>query len=254
MKKIAKLIVTDLDDTLLKTDKSISEYTKKVINDLRKTGVKFAFSTARGESVRDVIKEGIFDAYSLLNGAIGFAEGKCIFENLIEAEVFGPYLRELSKNNVKIGAEINNIHYTNFNAKEEWSGIGENIITDFSEIQGSAGKLYAVAKSEVDCRMIYSLLPKSLYIRMSRDGLAMIMSENATKSRSLKLIAEHFGVRNDEVIAFGDDLNDIDMLSAAGVGVAMENAVPEVKRIADDICGSNEEDGLARWIEENLLR
>ena len=89
---------------------------------------------------------------------------------------------------------------------------------------------------------------------MSRDGLAMIMSENATKSRSLKLIAEHFGVRNDEVIAFGDDLNDIDMLSAAGVGVAMENAVPEVKRIADDICGSNEEDGLARWIEENLLR
>ena len=56
-----------------------------------------------------------------------------------------------------------------------------------------------------------------------------------------------------EIAAFGDDHNDIAMLSACGAGIAVGNAIDEVKRAADHIALSNEEDGVARWIEENIL-
>lgn len=251
---IAKLIVTDLDDTLLKNDKTISDYTKAVINKIRGTGVKFAFSTARGESVRSVINSGLFDAYSLLNGALGFADGKCIFQNLIENSIYQPFLFELNKNNVKVGVEVDGCHYTNFKATEEWSNIGNNIVTSFEEvIDGSAGKIYTIAKSRDEVDLIQKLLPDDLYIKISRENLIMIMHKKATKAKAVEYLADYYGIDLDEVIAFGDDINDIDMLKTAGIGVAMENSVPEVKEIAKYICGSNEEDGLARWIEDKLL-
>ena len=55
-----------------------------------------------------------------------------------------------------------------------------------------------------------------------------------------------------EVVAFGDDLNDVDMLRGCGTGVAMANALDEVKLAADEVCGGNDEDGVAKWIEANM--
>lgn len=252
---IVKLIVTDLDDTLLRKDKSISVYTKSIINQIRGAGVKFAFSTARGESVKNIIQQGLFDAYSLLNGAIGFAEGQCIFKKLIEPEIYIPFLRNLHDNSILVGAEVDGCHYTNFKAKTKWNNIGKNVITTFDDsIDGSAGKLYAIANQKTDLDTIRELLPRGLYIKVSRDGLVMIMNEDATKSKSIASLARYYRISMDEIIAFGDDINDIDMLKTAGTGVAMGNAVPEVKMIADEICGSSEDDGLAKWIANNLLR
>jgi len=56
-----------------------------------------------------------------------------------------------------------------------------------------------------------------------------------------------------EVIAFGDDNNDIEMLRECGTGVAVANAIDECKSSADHICGSCDDDGLAKWLEENVL-
>lgn len=55
------------------------------------------------------------------------------------------------------------------------------------------------------------------------------------------------------MVAFGDDFNDIGMLKLCGKGIAMENAIQQVKDIADEICPSNENDGLAKWIEKHCL-
>ena len=56
----------------------------------------------------------------------------------------------------------------------------------------------------------------------------------------------------DEIAVFGDDFNDIGMLRLCGRGIAMENAIAEVKQAADEICLSNEQDGVARWIAAQL--
>ena len=62
-----------------------------------------------------------------------------------------------------------------------------------------------------------------------------------------------WGIKPEEIVAFGDDLNDIDMLGYAGVGVVMDNALEQVKTVADYICDTNDNDGLAKWLEENVL-
>ncbi|MCL2548660.1 MAG: HAD family hydrolase, partial [Symbiobacteriaceae bacterium] len=101
--------------------------------------------------------------------------------------------------------------------------------------------------------LITQHLSMEMYLVVDRVGFAMIMHREATKAAAVAELARIWGIDAADIVAFGDDLNDIDMLNHAGVGVAMGNAVEEVKAIADYICPSNEEDGLARWLQEYVL-
>jgi len=56
-----------------------------------------------------------------------------------------------------------------------------------------------------------------------------------------------------EIVSFGDDTNDIDLLDFCGISVAMENALDNVKKSANEICDTNENDSVAKWLEENVL-
>ena len=75
----------------------------------------------------------------------------------------------------------------------------------------------------------------------------------AQKSYGLAQLAEHLGIRQDEIIAIGDNNNDLDMLRYAGLGVAVDNAVPAAKEVADRLSASNNDDGVARLIQEIIL-
>ena len=79
-----------------------------------------------------------------------------------------------------------------------------------------------------------------------------INHENAHKGAALLALTSHLGLDRSQVMAFGDGLNDISMIREAGIGVAMENAVEEVKAVADLITGSCEESGVADVIEQLL--
>ena len=68
------------------------------------------------------------------------------------------------------------------------------------------------------------------------------------------MLAEKLGISLQDIVSFGDDLNDREMLQISGMGVAVSNAVKEVKEIADDVTLSNDEDGVADWIEKNILK
>lgn len=66
-------------------------------------------------------------------------------------------------------------------------------------------------------------------------------------------MARHWNVGASEIVAFGDDHNDLDLLAYAGMGVAVGNALDDVKAVADAICDTNDNDGVARWIEKHLV-
>ncbi len=80
-----------------------------------------------------------------------------------------------------------------------------------------------------------------------------INAASAHKGNALKLLAEHLGFTLAECIAFGDGRNDITMIEAAGVGVAMENAADDVKRVADIVTSTNDDDGVARVLDRFFL-
>ena len=254
-----KLIIVDLDDTLLRRDKSISAYSKKIIADIRKQGIRFAFASARGGTDADIIiAENLFDAYIKFNGSRVFADEKCVRQYLMHPEILMPFLQELNRNGIPVVVEVEKVRYANFNPDEKGIKLGNVEITDYSNnqnrpcISGSADKMFALLSSDNDIAIIQKALPDSFRLQTSRDAFAMVMHKDATKSNGMRQLAAYYGMELSEVLAFGDDVNDIDMLKTAGKGIAMGNAVPEVKAIASEICLSNEDDGVAKWIEQNI--
>ena len=87
----------------------------------------------------------------------------------------------------------------------------------------------------------------------SDDLLTETSSAHASKGNGLRRLMEVLGIPKEAVLAIGDNGNDISMFRTAGVSVAVGNALPEVQAEADFVCGSNDEDGPARFLEERLL-
>ena len=79
-----------------------------------------------------------------------------------------------------------------------------------------------------------------------------VMAEGVTKATGLARLCEHLGVSRTDVVAFGDALNDVEMLRWAGHGVAMAGAEAVVLDAADEVAASNDDDGVARVIERML--
>jgi HAD superfamily hydrolase (TIGR01484 family) len=145
------------------------------------------------------------------------------------------------------------MHYSNFIVSDEWSYITSFEIVDFDKHNMDAEKLYILINNSDDIAFIRKHLPGDLYLSVSRDNMAMVMHKEATKSKAVAALVEYWGVNQLEIVAFGDDINDIDLLQYCGIGIATANALDEVKAVADCICDTNENDGVAKWLEENVL-
>ena len=249
-----KMIVVDLDDTLLRTDKTISAYTKEVLQKVREKGVKTAFATARGAiSIERFIPLELFDARINMSGACAFIDNECVYDRTIAPALMEPFLQKLTELGLAAAAEIDSVHYANFDVYEKWPYIHDFQISDFSCLPGNAYKLYAVIKDPQQVETITPLIAKELYFVVSKDNLLMVMHKEATKMNAIDAVAKVCGIARSEIAAFGDDILDIEMLSLCGTGIAMENALDEVKQVADYICPSNDEDGVAKWLDEHLL-
>ena len=157
------------------------------------------------------------------------------------------------RNGVQMAAESGGVHYANFNVTEKWQWISNYKPFDHNTFALEVEKLYAVADTPQVIDLIQEHLPSGTHLHVSRDGLAMIMHVEATKSNATAALAAHWGIRRSEIAAFGDDANDIDLLRYCGVGVAVANAIEDAKTVADDICDCNDSDGVAKWLEENVL-
>jgi len=125
---------------------------------------------------------------------------------------------------------------------------------DFSSHDLDSEALFAMVEGSEDTAFIESLLTEDLYLIADRYGSIMIMHKGGSKACAIAELARIWAIPRDEIAVFGDDINDLCMLYYAGTAIAMSNAVPQAKEIADYICLSNNEDGMARWLEERLLR
>ena len=248
------MIVTDLDGTLLRDDKTVSEYTVSVLKRCREIGTKTVFATGRGGSAEWIAPGELFDAKITMNGSRARIGDEVVYNKLAPWKSAQKVLLACDARGMKTASQLYGTDYSNFNVTEEWPWITNFIEVHFENHELDAEKIYAVPRNQEDVDAIRESLPDDLYLVVSNDGLAMVMHRDATKSKAAAALAERWGISQKEIAAFGDDLNDIDLLEYAGIGVAMANALPEVLSVADEICGSNEDDGMAKWIEENILQ
>jgi len=256
-----KMIVTDLDRTLLypgEIVKRISDYSAKIFNRCRACGIKIVFATARPKRTVEPFCEIIpADALILHNGAVIYL-GDTLHTSIgIEPEIRDNILHSIAHDfpEATLSTEIEDALYANFDVSQIWNTL-PTIRTDFTNLPNKpSDKIIIGVSSLVDIAQFSKYIPDNLYIEMSSGdnvNLALIMNREATKWNAIQTAATHFGISTTEIVAFGDDYNDISMLHGCGIGVAVANAIDEAKAAANDVCDTNIHDGVAKWLEENI--
>lgn len=249
-----KMIVTDLDGTYLRDDKTISIFSQETLNTLREQGYIFVVATAR--PVRSVV--GIpnleFDAGIFHNGAVVYNQNKLINSFGVNApfHIVNRILAQYRHYNVAV--ESKDMLYANFDSNRIWPGTECIYTNNFQEIQNLiADKIIIEINSLEEMNRLKIFLPDELYIQLSENRIAMIMNKKATKANGIQYLASLYNIEMSEIISFGDDYNDIEMLKAVGKGIAVSNALNVVKDSADVICESNNLDGVAKCLADLLL-
>ena len=140
------------------------------------------------------------------------------------------------------------------NSKEE---LGDKFWTfnDFSAFNESAMKICIESLDhEKISQIAQSIGPDRIdFLPFSDIPWYKMTLKDATKEKAITQLSKSINIPLEQIAAFGDDFSDIGMLKLCGYGIAMSNAIDEVKKIASGTCPSNEEDGVARWLEEKLL-
>ena len=257
-----KAIFLDLDNTVLRTDKSVHNRTISVLGRCRRAGIKVAFATARSPHTAAAVNDFIsWDGGVYFSGSTTWAEGREIASARMEAGETARLARDIAARwpGIQVAVEVDGHFHANYRAPEIIT-CGKLIASDFSALPMDADNMvigtwdWAGPPVPEDAwPAIDAMLPPDWWMRRERNGMGIIGHRAATKSAGVVALMNHWGIPLLYAAAFGDDLSDISMLQSVGWGIAVENALPEVKAAADIICGSNDSDGVAHWLEENLL-
>jgi Cof subfamily protein (haloacid dehalogenase superfamily) len=245
-----KMIVTDLDSTLLRTDKTISDYSLAIFKACREKGVKTVFATARPLYLTtEYTSSIIIDGLIATNGAFIYAGDKIISEHMLPLDTSQALLAELSASPkvIRIGARKRDAYYTTGPVHES------DIHYDFKKpLDEQIAHISFRTDNPALARAIARKHPELEIVQTSGENHYDIGAAGCTKAKGVKELSSWFGINTENIVAFGDDYNDIKMLSECGMGVAVANAIDEVKAVADCICESNDDDGVAKWLEENV--
>ena len=271
------LYISDMDGTLLQSNGNLSEYSKEKLNEFYKKGIPFSVATARSMISAMPILEGVhFTApIVLMNGVFVYdtETKKAVKYHEIPHSVIQKILNLFYEKNLHpfmflYGDDYKlSIKYTEFDN----DGMREFYDERVDLLEGrftQTDDLTNIEKGQHPVYINYYALPQYLdeiveklkkipeidfaYYKdsYSDDWLIEIYSHTASKANSAKCVKEIVGAGC--ITAFGDNLNDIKMLQGADIAVAVSNAVPQVKEIADVIIGTNNEDSVVNFIAQNV--
>lgn len=270
-----KLIAIDMDGTLLNSKHEVSDKNKEVIRKAIDNGVKVVVSTGRiFVSARYYARLlGTSTPIIACNGA--YVKGELNKENMlldlpIKNSDVKKIIEILENNNAKYRfyddknfytKKINNIteKYMKWNEiQKEEDKINIILLKDFNKIINSNLNVYKFVVMEEDdnkLRIIKETILNECEVEIvsSFRNSFDIMYKNVSKGNALKLLCSNFNINNDEVIAIGDNENDLSMIEYAGVGVAMGNGEEKVKLKADLVTDTNDNDGVAKIINKLLF-
>ncbi|MEN8905625.1 MAG: Cof-type HAD-IIB family hydrolase [Clostridiales bacterium] len=245
-----KLVATDLDKTLLINEKSTSDFTLKTLKKLKTHNIKFCIVTARPPRI-------VFDYLSLpleniyvicLNGAEIYFDKKKIFEKYIEKDEVISIIKKLSQNNtdVKISFESDNTLYTNFELSNYLDYKVKYTKVNFNNFKFKPVAKIIIKINKFDNLEIFNQFSDYNVDITDQNTFVQITHKHTGKLNSLKFVADQLGINLSEIISFGDDINDFNMIKHCGIGVAMKNGEKSVKDIADIIAPAYNQNGVAK--------
>lgn len=270
-----KMVVMDMDYTLLNKQKEVSKRNKEALKKAMEKDVHMVVATGRiYTSARFYAKLlGINTPIIASNGAIIREEytNNTLFKSVLLDEIaikmaglcrkYDLYCHLYSDNTVYTEKITNiSLRYTEWNEKlEEEDKIKIEVVDRLEDTikkeKGKVLKAVVVDKDEDKLRAIRNEILTTGIASVSqslRDNLE-VMNKGINKGNAIRILCELYGISNEEVIAIGDNENDISMIEYAGMGIAMGNAAECLKEKADYITGDYQEDGVAQAIEKFIL-
>jgi len=238
------LFISDLDGTLLNSNAEVSENTFRIINNLIAKGIYFTVATARSERSAIPMTENININVPmiLMNGTVIYSPDNIKYHSIPEKSVS------------EISSLYNKHHLkgTIFEMINSKLIVHENI-----SIENKENPIYITANNNYDI-----LLPLERDIdkldnishtfyedTYTKKWFLEIFSDKATKANAVKYLRQEYNF--DRIVCFGDNLNDITMFQESDLRVAVANAKPELKKLADFVTLSNDDNGVAVWLEKN---
>lgn len=256
-----KLVVSDLDGTLLTDDKKVNEYTINTLRELHKRGINFAIATGRGYFSTKYIKDLIGIPMFMIcnNGAnIYDLEENLIHRAFIPKDIVQKVVKLLRNYKVDYrafhGIDYNYPSYGVIDEKRlEYAGIIEDDIEKYTDSEKiimleENRELYKKVKDEA-----IKLFSDKLEIVSSSEICLDFNIKNCSKKEALLKIMEHYNLDKNEVIAFGDSENDYEMLKFVGQGIAMKDSYMSTKDLKNETDFTNNFDGVAKYIEKTLF-
>ena len=249
-----KMILTDLDGTLLRSDGSVSERTKQVLKRCQERGILVVIATARYWIGAERYIEEIQPDYEITtDGTLIHRHGEQIYSCSLDIESTNQIVQDLlardSKTEITVAAGRR--VFWNSNHISESEKLHKAVYNDYQEpLSIPANKIVAELPEYETAAQIADKKRCRLQSYRGENWYAFL-PETAGKVQAICELAKLLDISVSDIAAFGDDINDIEMLRMCGMGVAVANAVAKVKDIADSVTLSNDEDGVAEWIENN---
>ena len=264
------IVLSDVDGTLLRPTHALSERTVTAVRALHEAGVPFALATGRMPSgLTELTRElgvpcwricysGAYvtdDAGApIASATIPLDEARAVLDvlanqwpHLAPCYFVGPhwYVQDIDAPGIVREASI--VRATPEHAAFDellTGGIAPNKL--FCNCRGETGR------SEEIRRTLAARFPQLTVIRSTNGSFVEIIRSDVSKATGAAALLAHLGLSMGRALAFGDDENDIALLSAVGHSVAMANAAPHVRRVAVEVAPTNVEDGLAQVLERLL--
>ena len=269
-----KLIASDLDGTLMAPDHiTVTERTFNALRAAHERGVKLAIATGRTLGFTGNVTEQLpFTDYVIYsNGAAVYDrnQSKVIYKNHISPEITEDILSLLSSMKLyyncyvdgKIYVQRDKVqYYKNRSLPQEFLDLFVACSVEcedmHSTLRGQSAEIIAMysLSAEQERRLTDRFRLHGLHVTSSLEGELEVTAPSVNKGTAIAGLCEAAGFSKNEVMCFGDALNDLEMLAFAEHSVAMGNAAQECKKAARHITATNAEDGVARAVEELVLK
>ncbi len=262
-----RLLALDLDGTLLTSDLRITQSTLSALRAAKEAGVVVAVATGRMYiSALPYAKELAMDIPLIAhNGAMikGSLSGEVISSKPLPGAVLGKLIEDLRVEGLPFMAYYDSSIYVErgflpaSNRYVKFTRVEATLVDDMVwQLPGLPLSIGVRGEAQDVDRVYVRLKDKfsgELHMVKSFPSLLEIHHPHASKGHALEELSHILGITPNEVIAVGDNLNDLEMLRVAGLGIAMGNAPQDVKDIADYVAPSNDEDGVVHVVENFIL-
>jgi len=248
-----KLISLDLDGTLFNKDDQISERNYDALLLCQQMNIETIVATGRPprSTFRD-LPEILSGEYVITyNGGRIYKDKQLIYETSIKVDLVSEILTYLESldSEIKIALDVDDQLYSNFNVKKHWPWVCFDYINTLKSYKNTY-KIIILNNSLLALDNLKAQFSNACNILQTDGGrLIEIMAKDVCKFKAVQWVIDRMEIDMSEVIAFGDDDNDIEVIAGAGLGVAMANGSIGVKAVADEITLENDCDGVAIVLE-----